>query len=167
MKVKVKIKWENRTLKLYNINLPRYRLPIRDDSLALPSSLERTLKSRKISTETLLNVNTLAHLQTENFKRIVLKFPIGKEILAVDWKKTSLGSIDTWSRELRTCVVMMLNSPFREAIWAGKSYTLLYNDEYKKNALDKHPWMLGKEGAVAWAEIWDDLKWVFLVTLFS
>ena len=91
------------------------------------------------------------------FHHMLRRTVMGRLIAEHPWHLTSLGPISTWSEELRSIVNHMLFSPFREAIWVGEEMVILYNDAYALLSMDKHPWLLGKPGAVAWAELWDAL----------
>lgn len=64
-------------------------------------------------------------------------------------------------------VSISLNSGFPIAIYWGTDHTILYNDAYSSIPGDKHPWALGKPGAVAWSEIWDVLDEEFKRVLYS
>jgi hypothetical protein len=43
-----------------------------------------------------------------------------------DWSNTLLGPVETWSPTLRTCVSMMLSTPFAQGIYWGENYIQLY-----------------------------------------
>ncbi|MBD2104098.1 PAS domain S-box protein [Leptolyngbya sp. FACHB-261] len=74
---------------------------------------------------------------------------------SLDWSKTPLGLIETWSPSLRTALSICLNSRFPMVIWWGKELVLLYNDAWRPILGSKHPNSLGKPGQQVWAEIWD------------
>jgi PAS domain S-box-containing protein len=82
---------------------------------------------------------------------------LGRLARQKDWNTTPLGDPETWPQSLRTSVSLLLNSQFPMFVWWGKDLTTIYNDAYIPVAGEKHPTLLGKSGAVAWAEIWDDL----------
>lgn len=86
---------------------------------------------------------------------------------STDWSQTSLGVPDFWSESLKLSVSISLNSGFPIAIYWGADHTILYNDAYSSIPGDKHPWALGKPGAVAWSEIWDVLDEEFKRVLYS
>ena len=91
----------------------------------------------------------------------------GKLIRDTDWSATSLGRPDQWPESLRSAVAIALSSGFPIAIYWGKDFTLLYNDAWSSIPGQKHPWALGKSGAVVWPEIWDGLKEEFESVLFQ
>ncbi|GAA6012808.1 hypothetical protein JCM10207_005367 [Rhodosporidiobolus poonsookiae] len=83
--------------------------------------------------------------------------PCGRIIRSLDWSETSLGDISTWTAELRSHVLLMLASPFHEALWMGEDHCLLYNDAYSRILGARHPAAMGKAGALGWSEVWDIL----------
>jgi len=84
-----------------------------------------------------------------------------------DWSETTLGSAETWHESLKLAVSISLNSGFPIAIYWGADFTLLYNDAWSTIPGDKHPWALGKPGAVVWPEIWQGLQPEFESVLSS
>jgi signal transduction histidine kinase len=82
---------------------------------------------------------------------------MGQRIREYDWSATSLGPIDTWPQNLRTCLRIMLTS--RQPIWIGwgKELIKLYNDPYRAIAGGKHPEALGLPASVVWKAIWRDI----------
>jgi two-component system sensor histidine kinase VicK len=92
---------------------------------------------------------------------------MGELIRSTDWSQTALGSPDTWSESLRYAVSISLNSGFPIAIYWGNKFILLYNDAWSTIPGNKHPWALGKPGAVVWSEIWDGLDAQFKSVLTS
>jgi len=91
----------------------------------------------------------------------------GALLRSTDWSETSLGAPDTWPESLKMSVSISINSGFPIAIYWGADHTILYNDAYSSIPGDKHPWALGKPGAVAWSEIWDVLDEEFKRVLYS
>jgi signal transduction histidine kinase len=83
---------------------------------------------------------------------------MGERIRNYDWGSTSLGPVETWPQNLRTCIRIMLTS--RQPIWIGwgKEMIKFYNDPYKAIVGGKHPWALGKPACVVWKEIWHDIE---------
>src|SRR5215217_68974 len=86
---------------------------------------------------------------------------LGELIRNKDWSVTSLQSPDTWPESLRSAVAIALSSGFPIAVYWGEDFTLLYNDAWSKIPGQKHPWALGKPGAIVWPEIWDGLEQEF------
>ncbi|HET7448985.1 MAG TPA: PAS domain-containing protein [Gaiellaceae bacterium] len=75
-----------------------------------------------------------------------------------DWSATPLGPVEQWPPALRTAVRLMLASPVATSLWCGSSYTLLYNDAYRRILGAKHPRALGHSGAMVWDELWPALE---------
>jgi GAF domain-containing protein len=83
---------------------------------------------------------------------------LGRDMLAVDWSTTPLGSPDTWPQSLTLVLRTMLGSRF--AMWMGWGPELSFfcNDAYRHDTLGlKYPWALGKPARSVWQEIWDDI----------
>jgi PAS domain S-box-containing protein len=77
---------------------------------------------------------------------------------ATDWSATPLGPPEGWPPTLRTAVRLMLASPVATSLWCGTTYTLLYNDTYRRILGYKHPDALGRSGAEVWDELWPELR---------
>jgi len=86
---------------------------------------------------------------------------MGELIRSENWSATSLGTPDTWPDSLRSAVSLSINSGFPIAIYWGTDFSLIYNDAWSSIPGNKHPWALGKPGAVVWPEIWDGLEQQF------
>src|ERR1700677_3699285 len=71
-----------------------------------------------------------------------------------DWSSTSLGPIETWSKELLTIVNLTLasSSPAR-TMW-GPELILIYNDAYRPIPGPRHPAALGKSAREVYSESW-------------
>jgi two-component system sensor histidine kinase VicK len=82
---------------------------------------------------------------------------MGELTRSADWSQTSLGQPHTWPDSLKSAISISLNSGFPIAIYWGHDFTLIYNDAWSTIPGNKHPWALGKPGAVVWPEIWDGL----------
>ena len=77
---------------------------------------------------------------------------------AFDWTSSPLGSVASWPEALRTAVRLMLDAPIATSLWCGPTYTLLYNDAYRRILGVKHPDALGRSGADVWDELWPALE---------
>ncbi|MVN21406.1 PAS domain S-box protein [Mucilaginibacter arboris] len=82
---------------------------------------------------------------------------MGELIRSTNWSRTSLGGPAAWPDSLKSALSICLNSGFPIAIYWGEDFTLIYNDAWSVIPGNKHPWALGKPGAVVWPEIWDGL----------
>ncbi len=89
----------------------------------------------------------------------------GALIQQLDWSATYIGAPESWPDSLVSALSVGLYSGFPIAIYWGADFTLLYNDAWSSIPGDKHPWALGKPGAVVWPEIWDGLREEFETVL--
>ncbi|KAL2349986.1 hypothetical protein BJ546DRAFT_545118 [Cryomyces antarcticus] len=80
---------------------------------------------------------------------------------SIDWSNTSLGPIETWSSDLRQMCNLIMASPHPAAMYWGPDLIAIYNEAYVLLAGQKHPDLMGQSYAIAWAEIWDEVKDVF------
>ncbi|WP_421591318.1 PAS domain-containing protein [Shinella sp. M27] len=79
----------------------------------------------------------------------------GALIREMDWHKSGLGSVDTWSYELRATVGNIVNSPVAKVLMWGPKHVMLYNDAYREIAGDRHPMAMGSPVAIAFPDVWD------------
>lgn len=80
---------------------------------------------------------------------------------SVDWSSTSLGAIEEWPHDLRLMANMIMGSPHPSSMYWGPDFISIYNAAYIELAGKKHPTMMGSSYAVAWHEIWDEIKPIF------
>src|ERR1700744_5028295 len=80
---------------------------------------------------------------------------------ALDWSATQLGPVEQWPQALRTCVRIVLGSPYPMNICWGPDYINLYNDAYLPSLGAKHPWALGRSSRVVVPELWEFTKQFF------
>jgi PAS domain S-box-containing protein len=83
---------------------------------------------------------------------------MGERIRTVNWSKTPLGPIDSWSTALLTTVRILLANRFPILLWWGPEYISIYNDAYIPILGKKHPWALGQPVTEVWKEIWHILQ---------
>ncbi|KZV71818.1 hypothetical protein PENSPDRAFT_650380 [Peniophora sp. CONT] len=76
---------------------------------------------------------------------------------AYPWENTPLGARKSWSDALVASVTYALSCPFPTCVLWGSDLTLIYNQAYAETAGSQHPYIFGKTGSVAWAEIWSDI----------
>ena len=76
-------------------------------------------------------------------------------IRKVDWSKTPLGSMNTWSTVLLSSLGQCLASPFPVLLAWGPELTQIYNLPYSYNIARKHPGNMGKSYKDAWPEVWE------------
>lgn len=76
-------------------------------------------------------------------------------VRSTDWAATELGPMSSWSVALRRLVNHVLKDPRVAAITYGESQNILYNEQYRKLAGDRHPRMMGLPMYEAWPEAKD------------
>ena len=79
---------------------------------------------------------------------------MGKFIRSMDWSKTPLGPMESWSSSLRTTVGLVLNSNFPISLAWGPEHTQIYNDGYWPICGPKHPHSMGQDFSECWATAW-------------
>jgi signal transduction histidine kinase len=77
---------------------------------------------------------------------------------SMDWSRTPLGPVETWSPSLRMMVSFLLANRFPLLLWWGPEYISLYNDAYRPILGNKHPTSMGQPVSKCWSEIWHILK---------
>lgn len=86
--------------------------------------------------------------------RIIGEGEMAERIRNHDWASTSLGPIESWSRELVAVVNLMLSSPTPARTLWGPDLILLYNDPYSPIPGRRHPEALGKPAREVYREAW-------------
>ncbi|KAH9212303.1 hypothetical protein DL95DRAFT_304405, partial [Leptodontidium sp. 2 PMI_412] len=81
--------------------------------------------------------------------------------LEFDWLSTELGSIDAWSTTLRRMVTFLMSDMRPAAMFWGENRITMYNEAYARTTGQKHPGMMGKKFAGAWAELEGEFTPVF------
>ena len=79
---------------------------------------------------------------------------IGAMMRSVDWSKTSIGRVESWSPTLRTLVSLLLVNRFQLFLWWGPEFCQIYNDAAQPALGEKHPNSLGQPASECWSEIW-------------
>lgn len=80
-----------------------------------------------------------------------------ERIRALDWEATHLGPSQAWPQPLRTAVEMMLASPMLATLAVGPERVFLYNDMAARHYGDRHPDVLGRPLAEAFAHEFADV----------
>ena len=75
-------------------------------------------------------------------------------IRSLAWAETSLGAIADWPDALVWSINTMLESRFPTVVFWGSEMLTFYNDAYLPLSAEKHPALLGRRAAEAWAEAW-------------
>jgi PAS domain S-box-containing protein len=76
----------------------------------------------------------------------------------LDWSKTPLGSVVSWSPALRMMGRFLLSNRFPLLLWWGPQFCQLYNDAYRPILGKKHPQFVGRPVSECWSEIWHILE---------
>jgi PAS domain S-box-containing protein len=79
---------------------------------------------------------------------------MGALMRSLDWLKTPLGPVESWSPALQMMVRTLLVNRFPLLLWWGPQYVQLYNDAYRPIPGAKHPKSLGQPASECWPEIW-------------
>jgi len=80
---------------------------------------------------------------------------MGAALRGRDWSMETLGPPESWPRELRDLVCIMLSAHYPIPIMWGQEPVCLYNDAFSRSlGPEKHPAILGMGGRQAWAETW-------------
>lgn len=79
---------------------------------------------------------------------------MGALMRSIDWARTPLGPVESWSASLRMIVRLLLANRFPLLLWWGPDHCQLYNDAYRPVLGTKHPRSMGQPGRECWPEIW-------------
>src|SRR5690242_20079195 len=79
---------------------------------------------------------------------------MGAVMRSVDWSRTSIGAVETWSDSIRMMVRFLLANRFPLLLWWGPDYVQLYNDAYRPVLGSTHPRSMGQPARACWPEIW-------------
>lgn len=79
---------------------------------------------------------------------------MGAVMRSVDWSRTPIGAVETWSDSLRMMVRFLLANRFPLLLWWGPEYVQLYNEAYRPFLGSKHPHSIGQPAHECWPEIW-------------
>ena len=80
---------------------------------------------------------------------------MGALMRSMDWSKTSIGGVESWSPVLRMMVRLLLANRFPLLLWWGPRYCQIYNDPYRPVLGDKHPASMGQPARECFPEIWE------------
>ncbi|TXM67899.1 PAS domain-containing protein [Methylobacterium sp. WL120] len=81
----------------------------------------------------------------------------GREILAKDWRGSSLGPLAGWPVALRTTLATMLACPVAMFLAWGPDLLSFYNDPYREVLGDRVARTLGTRFPELWADLWQDI----------
>ena len=57
---------------------------------------------------------------------------MGELMRSIDWSKTPIGAVATWSPTLRAMISFLLANRFPLLLWWGPDYTSIYNDVHAR-----------------------------------
>lgn len=78
-----------------------------------------------------------------------------KFVRSIDWSKTPLGAMNTWSMQFREIVCLVMRNPHPSSVFWGEDMTMLYNEAYRDDvAGDKHPALMGTGFTGPFREMW-------------
>ena len=80
---------------------------------------------------------------------------MGALMRSMDWSKTQIGDVETWSPALRMMMRLLLANRFPLLLCWGPRYCQIYNDPYRPVLGDKHPASMGQPARECFPEIWD------------
>jgi PAS domain S-box-containing protein len=80
---------------------------------------------------------------------------MGALMRSMDWSKTPIGAVESWSPALRMMARLLLANRFPLLLWWGPRYCQLYNDPYRPVLGNKHPASMGQPASECFPEIWD------------
>jgi len=81
--------------------------------------------------------------------------PFQKFVVSLDWSKSPLGPIQSWTPQLRQMVLLVMADPTPAVIYWGDENTIVYNEPYTQLIGSKHPALQGQDPKIEFAEIWD------------
>ncbi|KAB8297732.1 hypothetical protein EYC80_001534 [Monilinia laxa] len=81
---------------------------------------------------------------------------------SVDWAATPLGPLETWRVSLRLHTLTTFSDSRPACLYWGPQRVAIYNQNFIKMAGKTHPILMGKPFQLAFPEIWDDIRGVFL-----
>ncbi len=73
---------------------------------------------------------------------------------SIDWSKTAIRPVASWSQALRSTVALVLHNHSGLLLWWGPEFIQIYNDAYRPVLGDKHPRSMGQPASECWSEIW-------------
>lgn len=83
---------------------------------------------------------------------------LGRAYREVEWERSPLGPVHSWSPVLRQAVDLVLRTDFPATLLWGPRYALVYNSAYVEMIADKHPGALGRPAQEVFPEAWDVIR---------
>src|SRR6267142_217431 len=79
---------------------------------------------------------------------------VGALVRSLDWSKTPIGPVESWSPTLRTMVRLILSNRLPMFLWWGPEFCQISNDASWPAVGGMHPSSLGQPASECWAEMW-------------
>ncbi len=79
---------------------------------------------------------------------------MGALMRSMDWSKTPIGPVESWSPSLQMMVRFLLANRLPLLLWWGPRLCQLYNDQFSVSLGEKHPKSMGQPASECWPEIW-------------
>lgn len=85
-----------------------------------------------------------------------------RQFMAVDWAKTALGPMESWTSLFWSHVILALLTPTPVLfVWGEeKPGVMIYNAAYSKVAGSRHPRILGMRYDEGWPDVWHQIQFV-------
>lgn len=80
---------------------------------------------------------------------------MARRIREFDWTAHPLGPVESWDREARSVLMMVLGAPMPMNMYLGPDLFLLYNDPACEVFGVKHPEALGRRARDVFPEVWE------------
>ena len=84
--------------------------------------------------------------------------PFQRFVVDLDWTKSPLGPISTWTRQLHQMVLLVMSDPTPAVIYWGDEATIVYNESYTHLIWQKHPALQGQDPKIGFVEVWDHFE---------
>ncbi|KAA8570726.1 hypothetical protein EYC84_000121 [Monilinia fructicola] len=81
---------------------------------------------------------------------------------AVDWAATPLGPLESWRISLRLHTLTTFSDSRPACLYWGPQRVAIYNERFIEMAGKTHPMLMGRPFELAFPEIWNDIRGVFL-----
>lgn len=78
----------------------------------------------------------------------------GELMRGIDWSKTPIGAVSSWSPALRMMVSFLLANRFPSILRWGSNFCQLYNDAFLPMLGNKHPRSMGQPARECFPEYW-------------
>ncbi|EMD90546.1 hypothetical protein COCHEDRAFT_79388 [Bipolaris maydis C5] len=78
-----------------------------------------------------------------------------KFVRSIDWSKTPLGAMNTWTIQFREILCLVMRNPHPSCVFWGEDLTMIYNESHRNIiAGDKHPALMGTGFTGPFRELW-------------